>query len=154
MYTYNVLSIKYLITIHTYIYQLSIMYSQMKMSHSIHMLSIKINTKNLPFKIHVGSITWNCPSLQPMWMEALYSASFTDVVWFLVTWMFLGWVKWCELCIFELGKGNFVMMGAWMRRWDCYSTKRNLKFSAPFDIFGTLILVFGTFDIWGISNYF
>ena len=43
MFAYNVLSIKYLITIHTYIYQLSIMYSQMKMSHSIHMLSIKIN---------------------------------------------------------------------------------------------------------------
>ena len=57
-----------------FLYQFSS--GQIKMSHSIHMLSIQIDTKSL----WIGYSTSNCPSLQAIWKRVFQYVSLKDAV--------------------------------------------------------------------------
>ena len=81
--------LEYLITVHEFL-----PIFQLRMSHSIHVLSIQIETKNLDF---IKSTTSNCPSLQAIWNGVLHYVSLVVAVGLLDT--LLPLKRWSKLAL-------------------------------------------------------
>ena len=81
--------LEYLITVHEFL-----PIFQFRMSHSIHVLSIQIETKNLDF---IRSTTSNCPSLQAIWNRVLHCVSLVVTVGLLDT--LLPLKRWSKLAL-------------------------------------------------------
>ena len=81
--------LEYLITVHEFL-----PIFQFRMSHSIHILSIQIETKNLDF---IRSTTSNCPSLQAIWNGVLHYVSLVVAVGLLDT--LLPLKRWSKLAL-------------------------------------------------------